>query len=76
MSTFFVDIHFSRFEIIELFPNIGFVFGRQSRPRLVGPSVVLMARGHFYVVAKFDNLETQEKSSKKFCEHVVFSFWI
>ena len=61
MPTFFVDIHFIGFEVIELFAYWGFVFGGQSCPRFVSTTVIFVARCNFDIVIKFDYLKKKVK---------------
>lgn len=55
MSTLFMDLHLLCLELIELFTNHGLVFWRQSRPRFVGASVVIVSLGDFDVVIETDD---------------------
>ena len=60
MPTFLMDIHFVRFKVVELFAYRGLIFGGQPCPRLIGASVIFVARGYFDIVIKFDYLKMRK----------------
>lgn len=68
MSTFLVDVHLVGLEVVELFTDGGLVFGSQSGPWLVGSPIVLVARGHFDIITKFDYLK-EAKEVDKVAQH-------
>ncbi len=71
MLAFFVNIHFIGFEVIKLLSNGSLVFWCESRPRLVCPPIVFMARSHFDVIVKFDNLKMNFIKFHPYCEKYI-----
>ena len=62
MSTIFMYIHLAGFKIVELFSNRSFVFRSQTSPWFISPSIILVARSYFNVIAKFDNLQGETRA--------------
>ena len=57
MATFIMNWHLLGLVVIQFFPNAGFVFRCKSSPRFISPPVILVCRGHLYVVIELDYLK-------------------
>lgn len=55
MATSFVNSHLWAFKFIEFLADCCLVFRRESRPRLVSPTVVVLRLGHLDVVIEADD---------------------
>ena len=51
--------HLLRLVIVQFFPNVSLVLGREPGPGLVRSPVVLVGRGNFNVVIELNNLERE-----------------
>lgn len=56
MPAAFVHGHFAALELVQLLANGRLIFGRQSRPRLVGTSIVVVRLRHLDVIVEADDL--------------------
>lgn len=56
MPAAFVHGHFAALELVQLLANGRLIFGRQSRPRLVGASIVVVRLRHLDVIVEADDL--------------------
>ena len=67
-----MHVHLGRLVIVQFFPNVGLVLGRQAGPGFVRSAVILVTRRHFDVVVEFDNLKI--KSLIKYTHNNNLSF--